>query len=220
MLSPQFAIFLSSLLLSGCATPVLVWNKTEHSGPIAFGKVRADVLAKCDMSPAFMSDVVACEWAFVDLHGKRIDVESDVQAVLDDFMPSVGPLRQWVKVANDRGSPASPSGNVVPYRLHLITISPVVLLAVPRQPSQDHVWCTRWPRDGCIPSRRFDLETYLYHAEPAVAKGAFWIVPSQGISSKTVNDVFNDVFLDLPDSRIRLTPVKSVWQVSREARTQ
>lgn len=206
--------------LSACAMPGIIWKKTEYSGPLVSGKNSAEVLNKCDMAPAFMSDVVACNWAFVDSRGRKVDVTDDVQKVLDDFMPQVDRLRPWVKVATGYGSPDSPSHQVLPYRLHLVTISPVVLLVVPWQTGDTRASCSRWPKDGCIPSRRFDFEPYWYHRELKVAPGAFWVIPSLGVASNTIDDITGDVVLELPDSRIRLTPVQGVWSASREMRPQ
>jgi len=208
---------LCSVLLTGCAMPGLTWKMTEYTGPLAFGGKRAEVLNKCDLGPAFMSDVVACSWAFVDHKGDKVNATDDVQSVLDDFMPSVDRLRPWVQVSTSSGSPASPSRQHVPYHLHLVTISPVALLVVPHQPGDDRSSCSRWPKDGCIPSRRFDLEPYWYQGEPRAVPGSFWVVPSLGITGQMINSVDSDVLLELPDSRIRLSPSQGVWRISREA---
>lgn len=143
-------------------------------------------MKKCDSGPSGISDVTYCKWAFVDRQGNKVDVTDDVQKVLDGFMAQVAILKPWVKVRHDGRSPSAPQHGLVPYRFHIITVSPVVLLVVPRQPSDTDYCSGRWPEQGCIPSRRFDLEPYWYKKQPRAVEGSFWIAPALGVTSKAI----------------------------------
>lgn len=206
----------ASVVLAGCAVPGLFWSETNWEGPLTSGTGRARVMKKCDSGPSGISDVTYCKWAFVDHQGNKVDVTDDVQKLLDDFMPQVAPLKPWVKVPHEGRSSSAPQRGLVPYRFHIVTVSPVVLLVVPRQPNDTNYCSGRWPEQGCIPSRRFDLEPYWYKKQPRAVEGAFWIAPALGVTSKEIESASTEVFIPLPDSRLRLLPKDGFWTISRE----
>ena len=145
-----------------------------------------------------------------------MNVAEDVQQLLDDFMPQVEALKPWVKVAHEGRSPSAPQRSRVPYRFHIITVSPVVLLVVPRQPGDTDYCAGRWVEQGCITSRRFDIDPYWYKKQPKAVEGAFWVAPALGVKSGAIANASAEVFIPLPDSRLRLQPKDGLWTISRE----
>jgi hypothetical protein len=211
------AILVCLLQITSCAVPGIFWEKSEYQGPIIAGSVRADVFSKCDLGPSGLSDVVRCKWAFVDSQGQKINVSKDVLQHLDDYVLQVPLLKPWVKVPQSRGSPRASETGLVPFRLHLITISPVVLLAVPRQVTDPRDWCSgRYFEQGCLPSSVFDLEPYWYKRRPRAIEGSFWVIPSQNRPMELIKKVDVDVLLELADSKLRLSPRDGFWLVTRE----
>lgn len=210
------AVSFVSTTLAGCAVPGFIWSETNWEGPLAWGSVRAKVMKKCDSGPSGFSDVTNCKWAFVDHRGTKVDASEDVQKLLDDFMPQVEILKPWVMIPHDGGSLSAPERSRVPYRLHIVTVSPVVLLAVPIQHGETDYCAGPWVKQGCIPSRRFSLEPYWYKKPPRAVEGAFWIAPCLGVKSKKIESATTEVFIPLPDSRLRLQPKDGFWAISRE----
>ncbi|WP_029524287.1 hypothetical protein [Polaromonas glacialis] len=181
------------------------------------GNDLARIIEKCDLGPGFMSDVTRCKLAFVDFRGSKIDVNDDVQKLLDDFMPQVAKLKPWVKVERLNRSPEASLGTRLPYRLHILTVSPVVLLVVPREPNDTEYCAGRGLEEGCIRSRVFDLEPYWYKRQPRVAEGSFWVAPALGVTFKQIDTSAGHAFIDLKDSRLRLASRGGAWCITREA---
>ncbi len=216
---PALAALLAGTLLVSCAVPGFVWKESKWEGPLTIGTARARLLEKCDMGPTGISDVISCERAFVDHRGRKVDVTDDVQKLLDDFMPNVLELKPWVKVDQPYGSRTAPTRGRMPYQLHIVTISPVVLLVVPSQADERYYGCGRWVVEGCLPSRRFDLSPYFYKRPPRVVDGSFWVAPALGVTSRAIGSSAAEVLIQLPDSTLRLTPTAGVWSIRRELRS-
>lgn len=209
-----------ALALGGCALPTLFWSETSFKGPLAWETDRAPVVNSCGSLGPF-SDVAggqSCDWAYVDHAGRKIDATADVQKLLDDFMPEVSALRPWMKGADGNPNTDGPAGNHIPYSFHILTVSPVVLLAVPKDP-KDVVYCVgEFFKYGCIPSRRFDFGPYKYLDEIKIAEGAFWISPKLGVRWSPVESDGIGAMIRLPDSDLKLTPQGGIWSVSRVPR--
>jgi hypothetical protein len=216
-MSVKQVLVLALFSLSGCAAPGIFWQETPWEGPLILGNERARVLQKCDLGPSGISDVRACRFAFVDHQHKKIDASEDVQKLLDDYMPQVAPLSPWVKVGQTVNAWRAPNGQKLPYQLHILTISPVVVLAVPTV-AGDKVDCPgrAWVDQGCIPSRRFDLQTYRYKQTPRRVAGTFWFSPELNVTAATLSPDDSEFVISLRDSKLRLVPNGDFWGIRRE----
>lgn len=204
-----------AFLFAGCAFPGLIWSHKGIDGPLILGNKLAERLEKCDTGPSGISDVTYCKHAFVDHQGRKVDVVDDIQRRLDDFLALVPSIKPWVKVDQPPGSPRAPMSTRLPFRLHILTISPVVVLAVPRDASDTDYCSGRFFVQGCLPSRKLDTEPYWYKRPPKAVDGAFWFSPELGIAEKAVSRGVNTYEIELPGSVVKLTRTDSAWAVSR-----
>lgn len=159
----------SSLLLaaalSGCVYPPAKDDRTgeELLGPIAMGIKRQAVLGSCRQ--VFMHSGT-CDLIFTDSRGFRVDGHRLAQT-LDQTAKQIPPLSRWLSRSLDDESK-------LPYELHLLTISPAVVLAVPA--TSQRLRCSSVYAQGCIQSQGFRSQAYWYRAAPTIRPGSFWYV--------------------------------------------
>lgn len=203
-------------LLSGCAG--IVWEDTKWQGPVIDGNRSAAVVQSCSAMPQGLSDVGYCRRAFVDHMGRKVDVSRDVQGVLNAHVINVKEIAPWVAVPQTYGSPRAARNERLPYRLHILTISPLVVLAVPRDQTDSDYCSGNIFVQGCLPSEKFILEPYWWLRTPKVRPNSFWFTPEM---PSTVQYLPNDKqkhTIDLKDSTLVLIAKDGNWEVARNAR--
>ena len=163
-----FALFvIANLAGCGYAPTKGTLTGAELLGPITKGRDRAPVLGGCRQTPLFAG---TCDLIFTDLHGSHIDGHR-LARDLDQAAKHVPPLSGWL-------SPDLNDESKLPYELHLLTISPAIVLAVPA--SSRRTRCSSVYDQGCIQSQGFRGQAYWYRAAPAVREGSFWFAANGG----------------------------------------
>jgi len=208
------ALFLP-IALGGCFLPAPYWSSTEWQGPLIEGNKYAAIVERCNMGPTGISDVVHCDRAFVDHNGRKVNVQ-ELRNGIDAYLPNVAPLVPWVKV--DRGnklSPEAPRHGRVPYGLHILTISPLVLLAVPEDNSRRAYCSGHIFKQGCLPTARLMLEPYWWKPSPKVRPGTFWFSPELDVKVAYLTDDQPRHVIAAGASRLELNRQGDTWLVSR-----
>jgi hypothetical protein len=204
-------LFLSALLLlvQGCGTivPGTPWELANYRGPELLETNGAYVVSRCAAISTFMSKG-PCELAFIDHLGNKV-LWVEVQRAIDEYMPKVVSL-----VKSEKSSEASLSK----YEFHILTISPVVVLALPRReylPFEDSYCGGQIYVNGCIPSKQTSgywyLHTTVRRGPPehgrvmAVGAGSFWFSPELDSGVHFLPDDSLNYTIELLESRIQLT---------------
>lgn len=216
-----FIFVLLLCVLQGCGTviPGTPWSRTDYTGPQLFWLNRAAVVTRCAAVSGFMSRG-PCEYAFVDHRGQKV-LWTDVQNAIDEYLPKVALLAPWVGAR-----PGALSRS--PYELHILTISPIVVLAVPRRdpsPFEDDYCGGEIYKNGCIPTRKMPLGSYWYQRDPLIGAGSFWFSPTLSSGVTFLPDDALTYTIELPDSHIKLVAkpnIKTihqgnVWSIDRYA---
>jgi hypothetical protein len=156
------AVLLVAMSLAGCVYPPAKDMRTgaDLLGPVAIGTIRQPVLGGCRNTFMYSG---TCDLIFTDLHGRRVDGHR-VARELDQTAKQIAPLAELVGRLRERGS-------VFPYELHLLTITPAVVLAVPT--SAPRTVCGSVYDGGCI---QVGGLPYWYRTDPPIRQGSFWYV--------------------------------------------
>lgn len=213
----SLALFLlSSFQGCGVIVPGTPWSSTNYIGPLLPGNNHAAVVQRCATVGHFMSNG-PCELAFVD-HRKQKVLWMDVRKAIDEYLPKIAPLAPWL-VPNERVSNVPRS----PFELHILTISPVVVLAVPRQapiPGADDYCGGPIYQSGCMPTERLRLGSYWYRRNPMIGSGSFWFSPTLSSGVTFLPDNARTYTIELPDSRIELAAHGNEWSIQRNVLTK
>lgn len=180
MPSLAFILKVTSLLLvtagmSGCMHS-LVWSEANFSGTtlrvkrvegaLNVNNERPPIQSRCgpDLNPVGSS----CAYGFVDSNGEKVDVFQLVKR-LDRRAEEVPELKRWVA----RGA-TNYRAEAFPYKLYLVTISPAVVLVVPRTGDGFSDLCRSLLLEGCAQSQAFPGNGYWFQGVPRIAPGSFW----------------------------------------------
>ena len=148
--------------------------------------------------------------AVEDHRGRKLETGDDISEVVDAYLTSLPPLAKWAP--DSRGNRKSGVGRI-PFNLHLLTISPIVVLAVPRAPGDGREPCNGG-RDGCIVSRALQ-EHFFYRTSPPVRRGSFIFSPDLKITQRDVSTSEASLSIPLGSSALELTAAAGYWRVSR-----
>jgi len=162
-----------------------------------------------------MADARKCDYAFVDQTGELVDIRRDVRDVIDDYLARLSFVAPWATEKQGYGYSAPKTSKRFPYRIHVLTISPVVVLAVPAVDATPPCYGPEMFAVGCWPAARFSLVPYLYKQRPKVAGGSFWFMPA---SSNGITWLPNDAksySIPLQDSVLTLNEENGSWAVQR-----
>ncbi len=220
----SFALLATAWLLSSCAVPGVLWKDTPWQGPLIAGNQSANLQERCDLTQVFMSDSTRCDRAFIDHNGRRVDVTVDVRDVIDDYLDHVPELAPYIgQRRTDFKSGESPwqsprKGS--PFRVYILTISPIIVLAVPRanfQEDYDELYCTAniFAR-GCLPTSRLSLCPYWYKGAPRVRAGSFWFSPALPGSSIAVPEGLSEYAIKVGSDQVLLRNDGTHWTVTRD----
>jgi hypothetical protein len=212
------ACTLIAAALGGCFLKVPFWESKPWQGPLIEGNRYAAVVERCEMGPRGISDVIYCDRAFVDHNGKKVNV-AQLKDSIDAFLPKVAPLIPWVKVDHgDKLSPRAPQRGRIPYRLHILTISPLIMLAVPdKDPRRSYCSGHIFER-GCMPTAKLDLEPYWWKLTPNVQFGTFWFSPELDVKMVPLPEGRAQHVIAAGNSNIELNRQGETWLVSRPSR--
>jgi len=219
LLALSAAIFCASLSSCGTILPGTPWSPVSKEGPLLLGNQRAQTLVRCAVVPAFMSKG-PCEEAFVDHLNEKVawlDVQEDVDAYLKRIpalAPWVGELRKdgtGVTMPYRREAPYR-----IPYRMHILTISPIVVLVTPNTNDQFNN-CSAPEGEGCIPSPRTGA-AFFYRAHIKAVSGSFVFSPDMPMEVTAIPSDSQHFEIKLPDSKLELVAENGNWKVQRNVR--
>lgn len=188
---------LCMVVLAGCAYPApqVDRNGLPILGPIAIGESRRPVTGSCgDVLPYWSY----CDLLLEDQHGRRLDGHR-IRSELDRIASKLPPLSKWVRPVEGHEE------SELPYDMHLLTISPAVVLAVPRDTKQPRN-CPSIYHDGCIQSEAFRAHSYWYRSSPKVRAGSFWFSTEQP-SVNPINEAVPENVIAVDRAVVRLTSV-------------
>ena len=194
------------LLLAACASPKVQLDRAGAplQGPIAIGESRGVVTGECAMGFAYRG---YCDLMFEDLHGRRVDGHR-IAAELDRKASTLAPLARWMKPVEGG------MDSELPYDLFLLTITPEVVLAVPRgKPRQPRCWSVY--EAGCIQSMGFRAHAYWYRTPPRMHPGSFWFSRAAN-GPQMIETVDAEVVIAVDRAVVRLKPNQGNWRVIRE----
>lgn len=163
---------------------------------------RAEVVKRCAAVSQFMGNG-PCELGFIDQNG-HVQGWLDIQSKLDLHLASAPPSSSVRKTWRD-------------YRIHILTISPLVALAVP-DPKSGPNWCSVPVRGNCIISTKSAGFFYGDNDAMNLVPGSFWFSPDLNQINQPIPENVASFRIDLPDSKIDLIANGTVWQVKRTAR--
>lgn len=205
----QFCVLLALLGLYACAG--FSWEKLNWEGPIIEGNIRAAAFKSCGGGSV---EFHTCIIALVDQNGTKLDTDNDIAEVVDSYLASVPPLSPWVARIKKWGSYPSSEFGRFPYRLHLLTISPIVVLAVPLDDREPRDQCNG-AQTGCIYSRALDV-TFSFNEPPKIRPGSFWFSPDLKIPQNPIPTDQTSVSINLGSSTLKLIPEGETWKVLRD----
>ncbi|MBL8387362.1 MAG: hypothetical protein JNK17_04045 [Hydrogenophaga sp.] len=148
-----------------------------------------------------------CDLLFEDLNGRRVDGHR-IRSELDRIASALPPLSRWVKPVEGHDD------SELPYDMHLLTISPAVVLVVPREAKRP-LNCPSVYHDGCIQSEAFRAHSYWYRSSPAVRAGSFWFSPAQP-GMNPINESAAENVIAVDRALLRLTAIRGEWRVIRD----
>lgn len=201
-----------AFLIYGCAGTF--WTPVQFDGPLIEGNKRAKTFYSCDDRPMGLSDARYCLVAVEDHKGRKVQTDRDIGEVLNSYLASVPTLSKWAPTRKDGTSAYVPGG--FPYDLYLLTISPIVVLAVP------HVHGDRWddsrgPYDSTVYLRATQRPIFQ-HLSPPIRSGSFWFSPDLKVNQQELPITDQHYSIPLDTSVLEFTAEASLWKVSRPTR--
>ena len=118
----------SAAVVAGCVSYDLEWTRRSGFGPTIGQGVKAPVFQKCEQK--LMDGARQCALAFEDARGQKIDVFRGLVPAVDSYLQNLPEFQSWPK------SNGLPVQTKIPYKLHLLTISPAIVVLVPSPPAQ------------------------------------------------------------------------------------
>ena len=164
-----------------------------------------------------MSDSPRCEYAVLDRRGRLVKLHDHIIKVSDRFLTAQPQFAKWIKAAISYGYGSSSALDQFPFEAHVLTVSPLVLLAVPFDRKTRSCKNDEAHRLGCWQSERLDQLQYSLQLSPSVASGSFWFMPEKkGGEIHLIDANEKSVTIPLHDSKLTLSVSAGFWEVSRK----
>lgn len=208
-------LLVAAASISGCIRS-LVWSDANFSGTdlrikraegaLNVNGERPPIQSRC--GPDLNAVGTSCAYAFIDSRGDKVDILQLVQR-LDRRAEQVPELKQWVGRGNRNYRPDS-----FPYKLHLLTVSPAIVLAVPRTDGTPAGLCWTLLFEGCAQSHAFSGNGYWFRESPRVVPGSFWF----SLDSRGTNELVGgqkEVEISHEGALLRLSDGGETWRVVR-----
>lgn len=183
--------------LASCAG--LIWKDSGHPGPLIEGNQRPNAVYSCDEVSLAIADSKYCETAFVDHHGRKLDVY-ELGELIRTYRPNVPALATY------KGATS--------YRYYLLTIAPVVVMAVPVVRGGSRVSCIGSLDQGCLHDNTAPLN---FRDRPDVLANSFWFSPDLKIPGRSIEDGAQTVVIPLGSSKLELISDGKSWDVRRNS---
>jgi hypothetical protein len=203
-------------LISGCGSTIgMRWQAVDQSNSPLYHQARAAVFSRCRHG-SFMSDAPRCEYAVLEHRGRYLKIHDYIVKVSDQFLIARPEFTQWVKKEISYGYGSARTLEQFPFEIHVLTTSPLVLLAVPFDRKTSVCKNDDLSRFGCWQSERLDKMSYSLQFSPPVANGSFWFRPELKSSAiQAILDADRALKIPLDDSTLTLNAKNGFWQVLR-----
>lgn len=195
-------------LVAGCASSDTSWVLTTGAGPYLSGTLFARVFQKCEQR--LMDGARQCKLAFEDEAGKKHEVFHDLISELDDLVIKIPEANAWEKTKS------SPAEIKVPYRLFLVTLSPIIVVAVPAPPLVTEQCWSDAPRGNCLRSYIANNNGYSLSTTIPVVAGTLWLSPLSTASRNLVPTGVDQYDFPIAGVNAKLIRQGDSWRFVRE----
>lgn len=206
-----------TLILAGCAMRDSDWSPSDRvdKGPIAGGSnARAAVLHRCIegnfVEKAYFSNGgMRCLTAFKLPSGRLLAMDA-LERAIDDHLRALPDFATWPRDGYHARAAYDP-----PYKFHLLSLEPTLLLATPF-PANRHRGNCFGPmnRHLCV-SSALVREGFPYDALPEVTGDAFWFAPGLTIGMASVPTSSEPYRIPLDGIEAYLEKVGGRWTFRR-----
>jgi hypothetical protein len=210
-------LILVFLALTGCTVmiPGTPWEPEKtFIGPMSSEGTESTVVSRCESGIHFMSNG-PCHTAFEIENGRIIELV-DIETELGDFLWQTPTFQPWVVPPDYHEYFSLPwSDTRFPYQLHLLTIDPIVVLAVPKRKDDPRHCNSTSYQTGCYTLHRFPDEPLQSKSRPRHIPGSLWFAPSFDKSIHGIPDAATQYSIQLHSSKIELNMVDGFWVIKR-----
>ena len=205
------------MLTSGCGSTFRArWEPANQANSPQYHGERAQMFSRCRRG-SFMSDAPRCEFAVLDRKGRLVKLRDHIIEISDRFLMAQPQFAKWIKAEISYGYGSSNTLEQFPFEVRVLTVSPMVLLAVPFDRKMRSCKNDEAHRLGCWQSERLDQLQYSLQLSPSVVSGSFWFIPEKKASEIHQIDANQTrVSVPLGDSSLTLSAKSGVWEVSRK----
>jgi hypothetical protein len=207
----------SLTLISGCGSTIGArWEPANQADSPQYHSERAQMFSRCRRG-SFMSDAPRCEFAVLDRNGRMVKLRDHIIETSDRFLMAQPQFAKWIKAKISYGYGSSSTLDQFPFEVHVLTVSPLVLLAVPFDRKTRSCKNEEAHRLGCWQSERLDQLQYSLQLSPSVVSGSFWFMPEKkGGEIHLIDANQTTISVPLGDSSLTLSAKDGVWEVSRK----
>lgn len=200
----RFLIIVLTVYLTACGyphPPAVNLKNEPLLGPVIDKTNRVPALGACRKMGLYMA---TCDLIFKDKANRLID-SKQIVSQLDKTALQIPAFAKWVvKTPNQRIN--------FPYRMHLLTISPAVVLVVPAGNNEPS--CSTVYDQACLQSQAFYLQAYWYNDAPQVRADSFWFIEgdNQALPLVITN---NKAIIKANNVKLELSNNNGNWLVNR-----
>lgn len=194
--------------LTGCVRFDTSWNPTTGTGPYLSGTSFARVFQKCEQR--LMDGARQCKIAFEDEAGKKHEVFHDLVRELDDLVLKIPEAATWQRTNS------SPAEIKVPYKLFLVTLSPIIVIAVPAPPVATEPCWSDAPHGNCLRSYVAANNSYSLSTTIPVVSGTLWLSPLSTSPRNFVPTETGEYDIPVDGINAKLIRQGDNWQFVRE----
>lgn len=156
-----------------------------------------------------MDGAPQCAIAFEDEAGNKLEVFHDLIGQLDGLLLTVPGASGWARTAS------SPVSIKVPYKLFLVTLSPIVIVAVPAPPSATEPCWVDAPRGDCLRSYLASGNGYSLATTIPIVSGTLWLSPAANSADNLVPVGVDEYRLALKGINAKLLRQGANWTFVR-----
>lgn len=211
------ALSLLLTLISGCGSTIgMRWEAVNQADSSSYHSERAKMVSRCRYG-SLMSDAPNCEYAVQDRGGRSVKVHDHIIRISDQFLLAKPEFATWVKEEISYGYGSSDTLEQFPYEVHVLTTSPLVLLAVPFDRKTHVCKYDELSRFGCWQSKRLDKLSYSLQFRPPIVSGSFWFMPEQkGSATHKILDTDRELKIPLKGTSLTLSANDGFWEILRK----
>jgi hypothetical protein len=206
-------------MLTSCTPFAGPWQKLDDyrskpvPGALNVGGARPQILFRCGPSGNLLFTGSGCDYVFTDSFGNKISVWSLLKE-LDSFAEQLPLLKPWMNKVEQRKD-----GRDFPYRMYLLTVSPAIVMLVPRTKEESFSLqssCGRVIEAGCIQSQSFRGNNYWFQGEPFVRTGSSWFSLDKPGQIFPIDVSTGLISIASAQASLKLKAENGQWNVKRE----